>query len=226
MRITIVGVVLGLVSSVALAQREGSFRGPERPERAKAKVGRAVRDVPPAGLTVDFAYEDILVVTATDRDGNTMTLDFEPNETSDVLRPVLAGSIEQELFGMDPEAFLTSLTVEDPDISQGLLDSFHENTASIPHDDVTVFVISEELVFLFLWERGELIGTFYAVDTDAAAERFADENDSGSGGVAAPAIDFPTSRIVCQGVRGCCRSTCQDLYWIIACKMRVLCGDH
>ena len=170
-------------------------------EAAQPPIGQ-VREVASGGIRVDVAEPDFLGITAVDDRGDFMVLDFVPNEGSETWAPLLPGGTEAESFGADLHTWLMPWGMIDDPQNRPRLRPLDSSIAEVPHDDVSVFVVNEDLVLVALLNQGQVVGIYYGVNT--AAEL----------GGTAPG---PTPRqIVCNILYDTCLSR-KDTYWVFAC---------
>lgn len=233
--------VLVLLPSIGLAQkqqtdRERTDRQEARRVRALAKIvgsAMATRNVTTPKLAVDVEGDAYLAVTVTDGQGEEKVLEFEANEKGDGLRPVLPKGTEAEIFGREYFGFgfdamlaYHASKLEGNPPKEELL-PFDAAAAQQEHDDVSVFVVDEDLVLIRLWHHGQLLGTYYAVNMDAAVQRFEADQDAG--------VDFgdgggdvargPGRDAVCRKLGEWCTRNTYDMPTLAACVAWLLLCD-
>ena len=114
------------------------------------------------------------------------------------------------MFGADLRPWLT-MGFGRSNTTRLELQPFTEGTPLLPHDDVSVFIIARDLVFIALWESGKVTGMYYAIDLP-------DAGDDGEGGdTRAP---DPSKEGIKEAICNRLLRTCmddEDPNWILAC---------
>ena len=162
-----------------------------------------------AGLTLDQAEHDGLLVTAMDRSGRTLQMEFRL-DVPGVYRPVFESGIAQQIFGADLKAWM-GLGFGGNVADRLEWEPLTPATPSLPHDDVSVFIVDESLVFVALWQAGNVTGLYYAVDLEDA------KGDEENGPSRASDPDkAEIKRTICNRLLDVCMEQ-EGEYWIFAC---------
>jgi len=124
---------------------------------------RAVRAAPDAAIALDYADDTSFGLSITTRSQEVATLDFQWNAELKHWQPIFAtDGIEETAVGADLESWVDrrgpqSASVQHPQmISPSIVEA--------SYDDVTILSLPRhELVFLCLWQNGEVAATYFAI---------------------------------------------------------------
>lgn len=198
-----VTVFAAVLASRAVAAEDGGKQRRAVEDQLDEAYARSV-----AGVGVDAVDEDYVLMTATDRNGGVMYLDFA-TERDGSLVPLLGEGAEPEMFGTNLGLFLTGMT----DMGQPRLElqPFDVATALAPHDDVSVFIVNEELMLIALWEKGGVTGVYYALDDPG-------QSAGPPRQVMAPSNDPKKKALICELLYNECIKKKSE-HWVLACGL-------
>jgi hypothetical protein len=204
--ITLVCLAIPLNPVWASASDTGDQIQPVQAVRATLSEARAGSL---AGLTLDQAEHDGLLVTAMDRSGRTLQMEFEL-DVPGVYRPVFGSGISPQMFGADLKAWM-GLGFGGDLANRLEWEPLTPTTPSLPHDDVSVFIVDDSLVFVALWQAGSVTGLYYGVDLDEP-----EGNEEGGQSRASEPDKAEIKRTICNRLLDVCMEQ-EGEYWIFAC---------